>query len=42
MDGLVDGKAWARTLAFVVCVTGAVLGIWVATGIVWIDPFDAF
>jgi len=42
MDDLVEGKAWARTVAFVVCVTAATLGIWIATGIVLIDPFDAF
>ena len=42
MDDLVDGKAWARAVACAVCLIGVLVAVWIAFGVVWIDPFGAF
>jgi hypothetical protein len=42
MDDLVDGKAWARAVAFAVVLAGVHLAVWVVFGVVWIDRFGAF
>jgi hypothetical protein len=42
MDDLVDGRAWARAVAFAVLLAGLLLVVWIVFGIVWTDPFGAF
>jgi hypothetical protein len=41
MDGVADGEDWARAVALVATTLVAVLLVYIATGIVWVDPFDA-